>query len=163
MIETHINSGQFLILAKEILRNNQRIRFRVHGSSMRPCIRDDELIEIEPIGTGSLRKGDVVLFNPLPDRFFVHRIIHLDKENQLFLIQGDALRQPDGLIPTSMIFGRVAALERRGKWHRFDSPSARKVANSLVWILPITRWIFIHVPLFQKYIRDRNEHPTDLF
>jgi hypothetical protein len=162
MNETHLNSEQFLTLANEILKNNQRIRFRAHGSSMRPCIRDNDLIEIKPIGTDSLGKGDVVLFNPLPGRFLVHRIIYVDKENHLFLIQGDALRQPDGLIPASMILGSVSALERRGKWYRLDTPTARLIAKSLVWIFPLIRWVFTHVPFIREFIRDRNEQPGDL-
>jgi hypothetical protein len=51
--ELSFGSDQFADLAKEILDKGRSLRFRARGLSMRPTIRDGDLLEIQPIAASA--------------------------------------------------------------------------------------------------------------
>ena len=134
-----INSAQFLDLAGEILNQGHRLRFHARGISMRPVIRDGDLLEIEAVPVEVIRRGDILLYRIHGSHLLVHRVIQIrpQPEGRLFLIQGDALLQADGWIPGEHILGRVRRLERPGARRDFSSPLQRLFARSLAVLLPV--------------------------
>jgi len=93
----------FEILALDFLSQGLPIRFRATGSSMRPFIFNNDVVEIWPANSQIFRKGDIVLFQTESGRFLLHRIICVQGER--LLVQGDALITPDGWITRYQILG----------------------------------------------------------
>ena len=51
--------------------------------------------------------------NPQTDKLIIHRVI--GKASGFYLIKGDKIFNPDGLIPKENILGRVGKIERTNK------------------------------------------------
>lgn len=139
-----INSAQFLDLAGEILSQGHRLRFHARGISMRPVIRDGDLLEIEALPPRAVRHGDILLYRLTGSYLLVHRVIKIQRqpEGLLFLIQGDALLKADGWVPEGQILGRVRRLERPGSHRDFDSLFQRLYARSLALLLPPAKQVY---------------------
>ena len=133
----------FEALATEILGQGQTLRFQAKGACMRPFVRDGDVVEVEPIGESSIRRGDVVLFREAEDRVLVHRVIQLgprDRPDGL-LTKGDAVVHPDEPVVRDRVLGRVVAVERGARRVRLDSRASRLLGlvcgarRPLVWRL----------------------------
>lgn len=87
------------------------IRFRAHGSSMYPFIKNGSLITIAPyIHPAKPRKGDITLiYNDMENCFFVHRIV--DNSSKGFYVKGDNCSNLDGFFSNKHILGYVAGIE----------------------------------------------------
>lgn len=108
-----VDMQAFQNLAAGILLENHRLRFKVRGSSMRPFLRDGDLVEVQPVSPDSIKPGEVVLCKLPGERLVVHRVVQADAEN--LLMQGDALPHPDGRIPRQNVLGRVVAFTRQNR------------------------------------------------
>ena len=109
-----LSGSAFIELLKAVLDKGTSFRFRAEGFSMHPFIRNGDLVTLSPLSNIMPRIGDVVAFVfPGTDRLMVHRII--GAEGRFFLIKGDNLHGPDGLIRKTNILGRVIRVERSGK------------------------------------------------
>ena len=87
---------------------------------MYPFIRNRDYITISPLTSGYPKLGDVVAFiQPETRKLIVHRIIE-NKENH-YLIKGDNMPVPDGLIPKANILGSVTSVDKDGKLIRLGS------------------------------------------
>jgi signal peptidase len=116
MREISLKLPDFAELSAGILERGGVFRFRAHGSSMYPFIRDGDVVVVRPTDPAELKTGDIVLYSFDSDRMVVHRIVgrrHAD-EGVIFLTRGDSLRQSDGWIRPSRVLGRVERL-RRGR------------------------------------------------
>jgi len=109
-------SADFADLSTEILKSGLVLRFKGCGVSMVPLVRDGDVLLVRPVTVEQVRIGDVVLFHQGPGRVLVHRVIRrlACPEGARFLLQGDNVGQPDGVIPGAQIHGRLAAIERAG-------------------------------------------------
>jgi len=106
-------SGPALLdLLAAVLDKRVSFRFTARGYSMSPFIRDGDVLTVAPLTTAP-RIGDVVAFVGSPhDRLTVHRIIAAPRDG--FLIKGDNVSEPDGVLPRERLLGRVARVERSG-------------------------------------------------
>lgn len=132
-------SAAFAELSAEVLRDGKVLRFRGHGASMEPLVRDGDILWVEPVDARGVRCGDTVLFHDAQGRVVVHRVIGVDAgfTGRRFTLQGDAVLRPDGVIPQARIFGRLAAIERDGKRIEMDQP----VMRVLGWLALLrSRW-----------------------
>lgn len=120
-------SGEFARISADILRAGSGLRFRAHGASMHPLVRDGDILSVQPVDAATVRLGDVVLCGREADRIVVHRVIRVvgGRGERRFLVQGDAVPHPDGLIPAGDVYGRVAAIERGGATMNLDAPALR--------------------------------------
>ena len=133
MCEIELKSDKFAALAKEILSGGHSIRFRAHGFSMRPFIRNGELLEVQALDYRPVVKGDILLYERA-GRIIVHRVMRRRArggEGQL-VMQGDALLMPDGMITHQQAWGRVAWVEKRGRQVSTDTWYWR--AASWLWM-----------------------------
>lgn len=112
-------------LAAEILASGRAIHFRARGVSMRPCIRDGDLLEIQAVQAKDIRSGDILLINPVQRQLLVHRVTrtHSHKGQPRFLLQGDAVLQPDGWLTPDQVLGRVISIDRNGRRLFLNTPS----------------------------------------
>ena len=102
----------------DLLRCRTAVRFRASGGSMAPLVRSGDVLLVEPLGARPVRIGDVVLCAIEPGRVVAHRVIRREAapDGYRFTVQGDRGARPDGVIPQSQVYGRVAAIER-GEMH----------------------------------------------
>ena len=57
MRELIVNNEELLGIASEILRNSGVFRFKASGWSMRPFLRQDDILTISPVDPASLKPG----------------------------------------------------------------------------------------------------------
>lgn len=107
-------SPAFAELSAEILRTGAGLRFRAHGFSMAPLVRDGDVLLVRPTDPSSVRIGDVVLCRSEQGRIVVHRVVSrlVGPDGHRFTVQGDAVSRPDEPIPGAQVYGRVVAIER---------------------------------------------------
>jgi GNAT superfamily N-acetyltransferase len=137
-------------LIQAAIEKDAAFRFRARGFSMYPFIKDRDVITLEPLHR-PLKSGDVVAFRqPHADKLAVHRIV--SEKGSSFLVKGDNIPEPDGLIPHEDIFAMAAAVERKGKQVGGGLGSARGLLaflsrSNLLWTcnphLPLIPFAFI--------------------
>ncbi|MDD4650674.1 MAG: GNAT family N-acetyltransferase [Methanothrix sp.] len=109
--EDKLSMKALIELLGAVTEKGRAFRFRASGISMIPFIKDRDIITISPIPSGRPVIGDVVAFIlPETGRLAVHRII--DKKNHAYIIKGDNIPEPDGLVPSENVLGLVTAVER---------------------------------------------------
>jgi hypothetical protein len=120
-------SAGFAELSAAILHSGVALRFRAQGGSMVPLVRDGDVVTVQPANPAQVRVGDLALCCTAADRVVVHRVIRKEAggEGFRFVVQGDAVSQPDGWIPAAQLYGRVLALERDGTRIDVDRPLMR--------------------------------------
>jgi len=111
-------------LSAEILRSGRALRFRAHGGSMWPLVRDGDVLLVQPVDPAAVRTGDVVLCGNRSGRVVAHRVVRIEDspDGRRFTVQGDAVAQPDGKFPPAQLYGRVAAIERGAARIAMDRP-----------------------------------------
>ncbi|HYH09414.1 MAG TPA: S24/S26 family peptidase [Thermoanaerobaculia bacterium] len=93
----------------DLLARGHAVEFRVHGDSMHPVIREEDVLHVEP--SSEYRVGDVVLM--LADRgLTAHRVISLSGDE--VVTRGDNTPAPDAPIARTRVLGVVTSIERNG-------------------------------------------------
>jgi len=144
MSEIQLNRHEFESLASEILADGKILRFKANGFSMSPFIRDGDIIDVQPDSAEKIQKGDIILYRHKPDRLLAHRVVQIDSEGSKskYVIQGDALYQPDGIISSEQVLGRVVAIRHNGKHVRIDILPSRVYTIIWIKIAPLGRRIY---------------------
>ena len=103
------------------------IRFQAHGVSMKPLVRDGDMLFVEPLCQEPIRLGEVVLCRTNNNRVIVHRVVqrHGRKDKKTYLVQGDQVRQPDGWLEKGQILGRLTTVERDGRVIDLEKPTMK--------------------------------------
>ncbi len=116
------NLGQLSML-EGVTARGASLHTTVRGYSMAPFIRDEDVVTIAPMKGSPPRVGDVVAFVKAEcGKLAVHRVVA--GEGTGWLIRGDNCPEPDGVVATEKIIGRVVAVERKGRRVRFGTGSA---------------------------------------
>lgn len=150
--------GTLHTLMTAVIEKGASFRFRARGFSMFPFIRDRDIITLATLR--SIGPGDVVAFrHPRSGKLAVHRI--LETKANGFLIKGDNIPEPDGIIPAKDILAVAVSVER----------GRRKVAGGMghtKWLLALLSkrnmlWVFNpRLPLlpFAKVLQKAQELGT---
>jgi hypothetical protein len=116
------------------------IRFQARGGSMRPFIRNGDILTISPLAGRSPRLGEVIaFFHPISGQVIVHRLIR--RRGGLFWMQGDSVGDREGPVERGQILGYVSGLERAGRPRRLGLGPER------VLIAGVTRTSLLFRPL----------------
>jgi len=97
--EVSCSSAQLSELSSEILHAGLSLRLVGKGGSMRPMVREGDLLEIQPVDPSSIHRGDIVLCLLEDGRVVIHRVVRIDRRaaGLRFLVQGDqAWNRMDG-------------------------------------------------------------------
>lgn len=131
MRAVRLDGGRFAALASDLLSAGHGLRFRARGSSMRPWIRDGDLVSVDPCPPRCIRRGDVILGCNDAGRVLVHRVIRLDQAggHLVCVTRGDALIGADAPLREEQVWGRVVAVERDGKRINLDRGVIRIVGR----------------------------------
>lgn len=104
-------------LARQRLSRGGPFRFYARGLSMRPSIPDGARVTVAPVGSRSVRPGDVVLLL-VGERASVHRVVA--RWAGLVWTKGDLNPWTDPPVSTASVLGRVVAVEHGGSHRRLD-------------------------------------------
>jgi hypothetical protein len=134
-------------LLRAVLSQGTAFRFRASGSSMCPCIKDDDVIVVAPFPFGALpRLGQVVAFvQPDTCELVVHRVVA--KRGCAFLLKGDSLSQADGLVPAANVLGYVVRVERDGQEIRIGLGPERLLIATVSRLVPLFSFL---APLWRR-------------
>ncbi len=107
------------------------VRFQARGVSMKPLVRDGDVLVVEPLGQDRPCVGEVVLCSTASEHVVVHRVIRqqFKKGIQYSQVQGDQIPQPDGWMSDEAVLGRVMSLERDGRVIEMDRPLIRALGR----------------------------------
>jgi signal peptidase I len=101
-------------LLEAVLERGMPFRFKAHGFSMIPFVRNGDLITVSPLAGTRPGHGEVVAFiHPGNGKLVVHRVV--GGKGSSCLIWGDNSPEADGMTPVTNILGRVTRVERDGK------------------------------------------------
>lgn len=130
----------FDAVAKQLAENRQAV-FTVTGMSMWPllCHGRDSVI-VEAPNPADLKKGDIVLFQPFPGCYLLHRITA--RGDGWFETTGDGNTTRDGHFPDRCLTARVTGLIRRGQY--LDCRSLLLLFYGRIWMIlfPLRPWLF---------------------
>ena len=109
-------SPAFAELASCLLQAGHSVRFTVRGHSMRPLVRDGDVITFQAVDCRGARTGDVILYLAGPGKLVVHRALQGFRpgEDHSIRTRGDAQRICDVVRP-EQILARAMCLQRGGK------------------------------------------------
>jgi len=130
LIETRsldCTSAVFAEISADLLGAGKDLRFQARGCSMRPMVRDGDVLLVKAIKPPMIKVPDVVLYVNDLGYAVVHRVIGKRKRQGIhwFTIQGDQVGQIDGIFPESQILGKVISLERNGGTIETCTPAYR--------------------------------------
>jgi len=107
------NRADFLELSQELLDRGALLRFRAHGRSMHPFIKNGNILIVEPLNGTSASIGDVIFYRRAEGSLTAHRLIkkNRNKDIMVLITKGDPLSYFDPPIPVEQVMGRVISIE----------------------------------------------------
>ena len=99
---------------EEVLATGNAARFLARGDSMHPSIGSGDLLEVELVDPGAIRRGDVVLAR-LSRGLTAHRVVRIMRDGT-FITRGDNAPGNDEPFTAQAIVGRVRAPRRWPGW-----------------------------------------------
>jgi len=117
-----LDGPQFAELAAEVLSRGAAVRFRAHGRSMFPTVRDGDVVTVQPVEPRALRVGDIAFHAAGGGRPVAHRLLARSGHGAglSFRTCGDSDPGPGEVVGAEAVLGRVVAVERGGKLTRLD-------------------------------------------
>ena len=110
----------FCQLSEEILTRGASLRFKAKGNSMRPFIKDGDVLVITPVDFSEVQRGDVILFRQ-GERALVHRLVsRRGDEGEILIVKGDAYLSPDPPLHADQVLGKVTRVGRDGRRVNLD-------------------------------------------
>jgi signal peptidase I len=105
--------ADFLELSQELLNRGALLRFRAHGRSMQPFIKNGDILIVEPLNGASASIGDVIFYRRSDSSFTAHRLINVTggSGGDVLLSRGDSLNYFDPPIQPEQVMGRVIQIE----------------------------------------------------
>ncbi len=116
----YIPNDVFYLAVEQLLKDGTDVEFTVTGNSMWPLLKHgrDTVILASYKGSG-IKKGDIILFEPLPSKFLLHRVTRVFEKR--IETAGDFNTFRDGIFPESCVRGKVIGITRKGKHYNPDT------------------------------------------
>ena len=110
------DAALFTAVIEEALATGATVRFRAHGTSMSPTIRDGETISIAAVSPDEVVRGDVLLCRH-DKRVLAHRVVGVTAHGagRVFELRGDAKAGRDTPVGADDVVGQVIAVQRNGR------------------------------------------------
>jgi len=123
MRELSIKHAELSDISTEVLGRGGLFRFKAHGSSMYPFIRDGDVLTIQTVEIEKLNRGDVVLYRSAGDRVVAHRVVGKNATNGqwVLMMRGDSGLSTNEQVPADHVLGRVMSIQRGQKVVQFDN------------------------------------------
>jgi hypothetical protein len=127
---------RFTPLAVDALSQRLSVTFRATGDSMRPTIRDGDVIHVAPVPAADLRIGDVLLCR-CGSRLLAHRLVAVTERaagERWLHLRGDAKGGCDAPIRDADVIGRVESVRRAGSTSRIALGGVAARARHRAWV-----------------------------
>ncbi len=118
----NLKREDFTFITQKVLNREKSLRFKAKGESMRPFIRNGDILEITPVNTEEIRLGDVIFYHVGKRRMVAHRVIEkiIQNHKPIFLTKGDSNTGEEEKVHLEQVVGRVKAIERKGRKIRIN-------------------------------------------
>jgi hypothetical protein len=128
-----ITSAEFGGLAGEVLAAGRSLQFVACGGSMRPTVRDGDVVTVIPVGRpAALRRGAVVLYRRSDGTAALHRLVRRRRgkpESPVWRARGDAWGERAEDVPEGSVMGVAVSVlpvgAQTGRERRLDTPASR--------------------------------------
>lgn len=131
-----VDLQDYMPVLMEIMEEGKEVSLVVSGGSMIPFLvpRRDAVMITKP--SGPYRRGELVFFQRFSGEYIMHRIHHVDRDGQLYLV-GDAQQEVEGPILENQVIGCVKSVMRKNR--RIDSSDYiwKFFATVWLWCLPV--------------------------
>lgn len=135
-----MSAKHFFPLVIEQLEEGRKVRFIVSGSSMMPWIVNNrDSVELVSVHGMKLKKGDIILFQPLKGKYILHRIIKVYPEG--YATMGDGNFYPDGYTAKETVIAKVVSIYRKGKKIDCESKKWKLVFRLWMLLYPVRRYL----------------------
>ena len=110
-----IDNDELIPVLRELTDQGKSVNLLISGSSMSPFLihHRDYIVFQKP--DKPLKHGDMVFYQRTSGDYVMHRIHHIDRHGNLFII-GDAQTEMEGPVDPNCVFGIVTQVQRKGKW-----------------------------------------------
>ena len=144
---------EYMPVLIDILQSGKEVNLTVTGSSMAPFLGHlrDTLI-ISPV-TEPFQRGDMVFFQRSSGAYVMHRIHHINKKGELFIV-GDAQQDIEGPIQPQQVFGVIKKVIRKGKLIQKGDPLRNFFEKVWIRIVPL-RPLCVHAATLLWKIRGK--------
>ena len=136
----NIDARQFLSTMQELIEKGETVPIPVSGFSMRPFLANNRDTVLVSKTAGSLKKGDIALYQRKNGQYILHRIVKVHPDNTFDLI-GDAQTVIETHVALSQIIGIVTKINRNGKWITPNSPSWNFYSRVWIHSIPLRKII----------------------
>ena len=122
MNELLVGHPQFATISTEILARGEAVKFKAYGSSMRPFIRDGDILTVRPMEQGHWTVGQIVFYQSKDHKLLAHRIIGKTFTDGIWRlsVRGDAMNAIQEEISEDQVLGEVFHRQRNGKSVQVD-------------------------------------------
>ena len=118
------------------LEENGTLTYSNVGTSMMPLLRQGrDLFTVTKKGTGRCKAGDVVLYRRPPNKYVLHRVIAVRKND--YVILGDNCVNKEYGITDKDIIGVMTGYVRGGNPHTVDDRSYRLYTWYIMHTIPL--------------------------
>jgi hypothetical protein len=128
------------------LKDGERMRLQVNGTSMAPFLLPGDAVIILKAVPEQLARGDLVVALRKND-LVTHRLVAVEKG--FWYLKGDHLPGIDPPLPAEAIFGRVIAVQRKDSIISLETPRWRLVNRMLGWLGRCEMILFIFMERFK--------------
>lgn len=99
----------------ELLARGRSVSLRARGASMRPFVRDGDVVLLSPPGDLTRLPAGELLLALRGGALRLHRAVRVDRVALRVELRGDALRESDGWFEARELVAHVRALTRGGR------------------------------------------------
>ena len=123
-------------MSRELLDRGGMLRFQAHGRSMYPCIKNGDIILIEPQNGDSVGIGDIVFYGRSDGSMTVHRLIKVagTKDRTILFTKGDSLKYIDPPVTSRQVMGQVIGIEGNGRQFKLNRWPGHIFGRFVAWM-----------------------------
>ncbi len=115
-------------LIREAIERNGTLKFRLKGTSMRPFLREGDILTVSALRSQKISVGDLVIYH---DGMSItcHRVFRTFKNN--FQLKADAAMTADEFLKKGRLMGKVVELQKGGLILNMNN-NAGRIANMVI-------------------------------
>ena len=133
---------------EDFLESNGELTYTNVGTSMMPLLKQHrDLFTVRRKGSARCRAGDVVLYHRPPNKYVLHRVVEVRKND--YVILGDNCINKEYGITDGDIIGVMTGYVRKGRTHTVKDRSYRIYKAYIMHTIPL-RVLFKKVKLKTK-------------
>lgn len=154
----NINNLEYASLFQELLNKDIILRIKVTGESMKPFLKDGDIVIIKKACSKEINIGDLILFRNNNGFTVLHRVISRKRNHKgkiEFTTKGDRLISSDEPIIEENVLGKVVKIEKHFNDKVIKSinleSSIWKTLNCLIVIFSLLKTRFLKQHLTEKF------------